>query len=431
MSGEGMNGSELMEKIAPCVRGRSVNDLKIYLHVPFCTSKCHFCDWVAGIPTSELVKRGPRLQDYADALCEQISWYGPRLMELGYKPRFVYWGGGTPTRLTPEQFGQIGECLKRSFDLTELVEYTVEASPETVTAEQLGVLREVGLNRVSIGVQSLAERVLRRMGRAHGVEQALQAMEMVRKSGIEHFNIDLIVDFPEQTFEEQVDSVTRAIELQVPHLTVYPFREVQDGLVAVRQVRAGHRDDANLQAQARARVHQGVAELLHSAGYREPLRGFFAREPRFEVRSEELTFGMRGDFIGFGTGAYSRVGRHALQCGPGPNQIDIEGFIRDPLRFDTVRPLAALPPEWFVYGGFLVQALLTRTGIDFDLWESHVGLDLRALRERPLFADHFRMLEQRYGIRCVQTDERIQVEGGLGLGKVAGVEEVMWGYLPE
>src|SRR6266516_6018496 len=102
----------------------------VYLHAPFCSSKCHFCDWVVGYDKTDLIDAGDLRQRYVQAICTQLRSYGPRLSELGYAVTNIYWGGGTPTRLTPEQLTQVRGALGEVFDLSSVSEHTAECSPE-------------------------------------------------------------------------------------------------------------------------------------------------------------------------------------------------------------------------------------------------------------------------------------------------------------
>ena len=191
----------VMRMIAPGARSRKTKSLLLYLHVPFCSSKCHFCDWVVGYDTNDLVNTGDLRSRYVDALCTQIRSYGPRLRALGYTATHIYWGGGTPTRLAPEQLARIHGALAEAFDLSTVTEHTAECSPETVTRAHLDALMERGLNRASVGVQSFADPILRRMGRAHDAGQAERAIALFKDAGLKNFNIDLIAGMMGETTE--------------------------------------------------------------------------------------------------------------------------------------------------------------------------------------------------------------------------------------
>ena len=158
-------------------------------------------------------------------MVQQVRTYAPKLAELRYRVTNIYWGGGTPTRLEASQIARIHDAVADSMDLSQLTEYTAEGSPETVTAAHLDMWMKRGLNRLSIGVQSFDNQVLRRMGRAHDAGKAEQALALFRAAGLANYNIDLIAGFPDQSRGSLLDSLRRAIDLGVPHVSLYMFRE--------------------------------------------------------------------------------------------------------------------------------------------------------------------------------------------------------------
>src|SRR5450432_1228702 len=301
-----LSESAVVELITPGARARKNKTLLLYIHVPFCSSKCHFCDWVVGIDTKDLIDTGDLRASYVDALCKQIEFYGPVLSSLGYEVTNVYWGGGTPTRLTPEQITRVNQTLARAVDLSHVVEYTAECSPETVTAEHLDAFTRGGLNRISAGAQSFDPHILRRMGRAHSADQISEAMRLFRNAGIKNFNLDLITGFPEQSAVSSIDSIQRTIDEEVPHLSLYMFREFADDLVSVQQLKRGHREQRS--RAERAADYYAAKQTLEAAGYDEYVVGYFARRPEFQFDAEDYYFAMRGDSFGFGAGANSMIG---------------------------------------------------------------------------------------------------------------------------
>jgi oxygen-independent coproporphyrinogen-3 oxidase len=374
-------GERALELIAPAVRARRSKRLLVYVHVPFCSSKCHFCDWVAGYDTGDLTNTSDLRQAYVDALCAQIRFYGPRLMALGYSPSNVYWGGGTPTRLSDEQLATVARTLSESFDLSKVAEYTLEGSPETLTAEKLGILREAGLNRISIGVQSFDDTILRRMGRAHSADVADRAVGLIKAAGIENFNIDLITNFPDQSREIVAETVQHTAALGVPHVSLYPFRHVES-LVSVKQARRGvRRVMAN---DERIDAYMNGKRLLEEAGFEEYVANYFTRGDRFRFDSEWYYFGLVGDYVGFGAGAISQLGRHSFKRSTDIRKIgaiDVRGYIANPTLFEMGAPARDVPVE--AYRATLGQALATREGVVFGRWEDQFGFGFDQIRQHP------------------------------------------------
>src|SRR5205085_7228182 len=218
------SSEQVLARVSSAVASKANKDLLVYLHIPFCSSKCHFCDWVKDIPVQQL-RSGPSVRrGYIEALTKQIRYYGPKLMEMGYEAKFVYWGGGTPTRLEGDEISEVVAALKDSFELSAVEEHTMETSPETLTPEKLKAMREVGIERVSIGIQSFHDTELRRSGRAHMAAGAEAAVRMVKAAGYENVNLDLIAAFPDQSLEMWKASLAKTIELDPSHITVYLYR---------------------------------------------------------------------------------------------------------------------------------------------------------------------------------------------------------------
>ncbi len=394
----------VVKLITPGARARRNKTLLLYIHVPFCSSKCHFCDWVVGIDTADLIDTGNLRASYVDALCKQIEYYGPVISSLGYTATNLYWGGGTPTRLTPEQITRVHQTLARVVDLSHVAEHTAECSPETVTADHLEAFTRAGLNRISAGAQSFDPQILRRMGRAHSADQIGEAMRLFRSAGIKNFNLDLITGFPEQSADSSIDSIQRAIDDGVPHLSLYMFREFAEELVSVQQVKRGHREQRS--REERAAGYYAAKQRLEAAGYEEYVVGYFAKAPEFRFDGEDYYFAIRGDSFGFGAGGNSLIGRCFLKTGNPSRYGDanVRAFIADPLAMFAV-PTAVMPPPFYTVGTF--KAFATRDGIRFDRFEDQFGIDFRALRDRmPKLREWFSERE-REGAVFVETADRI------------------------
>ena len=394
----------VVKLITPGARARQNKSLLLYIHVPFCSSKCHFCDWVVGIDTADLIDTGDLRASYVDALCKQIEYYGPVISSLGYEATNLYWGGGTPTRLTPEQITRVHQTLARVVDLSHVAEHTAECSPETVTADHLEAFTRAGLNRISAGAQSFDPQILRRMGRAHSADQISEAMRLFRNAGIKNFNLDLITGFPEQSAASSIESIQRAIDEGVPHLSLYMFREFAEELVSVQQLKRGHREQRS--REDRAADYYAAKRALEAAGYEEYVVGYFAKRPEFRFDGEDYYFALRGDSFGFGAGGNSMIGRGFLKSGSPSRYGDanVRAFIADPLAMYAM-PIALMPPAFYTVGTF--KAFATRDGLRFDRFEDQFGMDFRVLRDRmPKLREWFSERE-REGAVFIETADRI------------------------
>ena len=188
----------------------------VYVHTPFCLQKCLYCDFPSYAGFSEEVR-----QQYVEALCREIEIRSRRRDLPAAQGATVYFGGGTPTTLTVEQIGRIVICLKENGWWNEPAEATVEANPGTVDSEKLKMLREIGFDRISLGVQSLQDTELRALGRIHTAEQALRAVEEAKQAGFQRINADLMSGIPGQTAESFRDTLDRILQKGLLHLSVY------------------------------------------------------------------------------------------------------------------------------------------------------------------------------------------------------------------
>ena len=368
------SAAEALSRVARELEGTDNKDLLIYIHIPFCNSKCTFCDWVTAIPVAEL-RSGPSTRnEYAQALCQQIRFCGPRLMEMGYTPKLVYWGGGTPSKLEAEETAQVVAALQDSFDLSHVEEHTVEISPESITPLKLETMRSLGVNRISMGVQSFDDVELRKGARSHSAAQAEAAARSIKEAGFGNFNLDLIVAFPDQTLDVVERSVRKAIELEPTHLSIYIYRPDPDTVMA-QQIGRGYRKPVGIE-QLLASEELSKA-LIEKAGYFEYMLGYYAKGPPHRFKGEEYYFSFQGDYMGFGSGAGSIVGHHSLLNAPG----NLHEFMARPLEFDECQKFS--PRQTF--GEALRQALLTNTGINFQNFKRLFGFDFAEIRNQRSF----------------------------------------------
>ncbi|MER7505596.1 coproporphyrinogen-III oxidase family protein [Nonomuraea pusilla] len=352
--------------------------LLIYVNVPFCNSKCHFCDWVTEVPLADLrltPDSSPRRR-YVAALVEQIETHAPTLGGLGYRPEVMYWGGGTASILTIEEIEAVAGALAARFDLGGLVEATIEGSPESMDPGKLKLFRAAGFNRISIGVQAFDDARLRRIGRVHTAEQAERAVRMAADAGFDNINIDLIVGFPGQGADEVSRTIRHAVTLPVNHFSVYPYRPT-GGTVMRRQVGRGM---GRIDVAEQLRSYDHARDLLARHGFEEYATAYFGA-PRCE--SDEVYYKLTMDWIGFGSGANSLIGTRFLLNDRG----GLHRFSTAPHRFDSDTPASA--PHLTRH--FLAQALTTVDGMDARTFQLRTGRSLRAACEEPAVR---RMLEQ-------------------------------------
>ena len=201
----------------------------LYVHVPFCAHKCEYCAFFSQIPNGELVNR------YVDALIREME-----LVAHDLKPRTVFFGGGTPSLLTLAQWEKLLKAMER-LNLLGAEEWTVECNPATVSHDKAKLLRSYGVNRISMGVQSLDETLLEKLGRIHTRDMVFRSYDTLRKAGFDNVNLDLMFAIPRQTMEIWRETLREIAELQSEHLSSYEVIYEEDTPL-FHQLQAGEFD---------------------------------------------------------------------------------------------------------------------------------------------------------------------------------------------
>ena len=264
----------------------------VYVHIPFCTHRCHYCDFNTYEGQDDL--HGT----YVDALVADIErWSGERRPATS-----VFFGGGTPTLLAPEQLRRILRAVEATCGIAPGAEVTVEANPETVDERIFGGLLAAGFNRVSIGVQSLVPKVLVGLGRTHSPERAVDALAAARRAGFSDVSADLIYGSPWESDEDWVTSLTGVIEAAPDHVSAYALT-IEDATPLATLVATGRVPDVDPDLQA-AR-HAVADDLLGAAGYERYEVSNWARPGC--ASAHNVLYWCAGDYLGFGAGAHGHV----------------------------------------------------------------------------------------------------------------------------
>jgi oxygen-independent coproporphyrinogen-3 oxidase len=267
----------------------------LYVHVPFCDGKCAYCAFYSVPFDRSLADRYLCALDHE--LARRVSKFG-RL-----RPRTIYFGGGTPTLLSADQTDRLCRVVRSRVSTNELKEWTVEANPGTVTAEELRVLAAHGVNRISIGAQSFDADALARLGRRHSVPDIREAVRRAAGAGFGNIGLDLIAAVPGVDMAGWKDTLRRAVALQPAHVSVYSLT-VEEGTKLIRQARAGC--FRALGEAAELAFLLTAEQALSRAGYRRYEISNYAR-PGFECR-HNLACWRGEEYLGLGAAAASHVG---------------------------------------------------------------------------------------------------------------------------
>lgn len=269
------------------------NKAGIYIHIPFCVKKCSYCAFLSG-------PAGPEVrQEYVNHLIEEIRLRSREVPEADT----IYFGGGTPSLLTPEQIGEILEEVRKAFRITEGAEVTLEANPGTLTAESLEGYRKTGINRLSMGVQSMDDRRLRYLGRIHTAEEVRRDVKMAREAGFHNINLDLIFAIPGTDVSDAMEDLEAIAALEPEHISFYSL-QLEEGTAFFRDFEAGKLREVPDETD-REMYHRGV-RALREKGYRHYEISNFAR-PGCESRHNSKYWNM-AEYMGLGLGASSYTG---------------------------------------------------------------------------------------------------------------------------
>jgi oxygen-independent coproporphyrinogen-3 oxidase len=279
--------------------------LGIYISVPFCRTKCSYCNFASDVFSRAVFER------YVDRVCADVENAHQIAAEMGGKMEravdSIYLGGGTPTVLEAAQLERIFDAVQRQFDVTPSAEVTVECAPGTLSGTMLESLLRCGVNRVSLGVQSFVDQEAAAVGRLHKRVTVLEDIERLRAAGIANTNVDLIAGLPHQTAESWEISLAEAIATGAPHVSVYMLEVDEESRLGRELLAGGTRYHAHFvpDEEVVADFYLAACERLQSAGIAQYEISNFAREG-FESR-HNLKYWMRLPYFGFGVDAHSML----------------------------------------------------------------------------------------------------------------------------
>lgn len=268
----------------------------LYIHIPFCTNKCYYCDFTS------YVLNGQPVDEYLAALELEME----RTVQI-WKPeiiRTVFVGGGTPTTLTPSQMERFLASVAKWFPLASDVEFSMEANPGTTDRDKLTAMFQGGVNRLSFGVQSFDNALLKRIGRIHEVDDVYRSLENARAVGFTNMSIDLMFGLPGQTIELLEDSVTKALELDLPHYSLYSLKIEENTLFH----KLYEKNELVLPTEDEEyKMYLHLMDRIKSHGYKHYEISNFAK-PGFESKHNSI-YWKNEPYYGLGTGAHGYVNR--------------------------------------------------------------------------------------------------------------------------
>lgn len=326
----------------------------VYVHIPFCASRCSYCDFFSTLRLDEVG------HDYVEALIAEARL---RKAELNGKPvKTLYMGGGTPSQLPLPLLARLIDGLKATLDLNAVEEFTLEANPDDVTPEWCAAVRALGVNRVSMGVQSFQDAVLRLVGRRHTARQAIDAVASLRHAGIDNISIDLIYGLPGQTLETWAESVRQAVDLRPQHISAYGLT-YEPGTRLWQQRECGEVVEAS--EDQYLDMYRILVGMLQMAGYEHYEISNFAL-PGYRSRHNS-SYWNETPYLGLGAAAHSYDGTMRRS-----NPADLCGYIR---RITSGQPACQVEDLawWERYDERVMLGLRTADGVDAHRLRSDFG----------------------------------------------------------
>src|SRR5438270_1293865 len=336
----------------------------IYISVPFCKSKCTYCNFASGVFSAGQMGR------YVERVVEDmqaIRGYAAKLgAEIPESVDSIYLGGGTPSLLPPEELKKLFFAIRQEFKVLPKAEVTVECAPGTLTDQIIHTLVTRGVNRVSLGVQSFVDQEAASVARLHTREKTLNDIERLRKAGISNINVDLIAGLPHQTSESWQYSLEQAIATGVPHVSVYMLEVDEDSRLGRELIAGGTKYHAHFvpDDDLTADFYDTACERLNAAGIEQYEISNFARDG-FEAK-HNLKYWTRQPYLGFGVDAHSMLPSRSGQA-ESVRLATTDDYDRFFISADF--KASAVSPEQALEESFFLGLRLNR------------GVDLRRLRE--------------------------------------------------
>ena len=357
--------------------------LELYVHIPFCVRKCQYCDFLSG-PSDEETK-----DRYIEALLKEI-----RAAEHteDYEIVSVFIGGGTPSALKAEAIASIMRTLQEKFFFCEDAEVTIEANPGTVDPEKLTIYRNVGINRLSLGLQSTDAEELKLLGRIHSYEEFLKSYEWAREAGFSNINIDLMFAIPGQTGEAWRQHLYQVAELNPEHISAYSLI-IEEGTPFAEQNLDLPDEDTEYQ------MYEDTAEILERYGYRQYEISNYAKQGY--MCRHNAGYWQRLEYLGFGLGASSLYGGMRFS-----NTHQMQEYLKESRNPDQIRKDVTVLSRNEQIEEFMFLGLRLTEGISEKKFEENFNVRLM-----DIYGDILQKYEETGFMEHIETKWRLTRKG--------------------
>lgn len=336
----------------------------IYVHIPFCIRKCNYCDFLSFNASTQVI------QEYIDALCLEIkAWKGKEKDPISS----VFIGGGTPSILTENQIEQVFEALHDSFNISKQIEQTIESNPGTITQAKALRWKKCGINRVSMGVQSLDDTMLKRLGRIHNSAQVFESWKILNEAEFQNLSFDLMMGLPDQTLENWEDTLRKTLELRPKHLSCYSLIIEEGTPFSIEE------SNLNLPNEEMERVmYYRTQEILSQVGMKQYEISNFAF-PGFESK-HNLGYWHRTPYIGLGLGA-SSLSKEEIRY---HNTTNMNYYLKHCMEPELICEEVSKLSRSDQMEEFMFLGLRCTKGIEIDQFEKLFGISLWSIYEEAL-----------------------------------------------
>ncbi len=274
--------------------GGKMKSFSLYIHIPFCEKKCHYCDFIS------FPRKDENIQIYIDNLIKEISLYKLRMSDFYLETIFI--GGGTPSCIDADYIANVLNEVYTCFNIKKLNEITIEANPGTLDNEKIKIYKEIGINRVSLGLQTLDNRLLQSIGRIHSAEDFYKSFKLLRSNGFNNINVDLMFGLPGQSMEDLINTINKVVSMNVEHISLYSLI-IEEGTSIYRWYKKGilQLPDEDVE---RLMYHKAI-DIFDSNGYEQYEISNFSK-PGYNCM-HNITYWRVKPYLGIGLNSHSNL----------------------------------------------------------------------------------------------------------------------------
>ena len=377
-----------------------MKELGIYIHIPFCKQKCYYCDFVSYANKEE------KIQEYIECLQKEIEMESEKYKNEEYEITTIYIGGGTPSFIDASYIERIINTIKQNYKLYENPEITIEVNPGTINEEKIRKYKDIEINRISIGLQTTKDNLLKQIGRIHTYEEFLNCYKIVKKIGIDNINVDLMLGLPNQTLEDLKEGLIEVINLKPNHISLYSLI-LEENTILEKMVR---QNMAKLPEEDLEReMYWTTKNILEKNGYIHYEISNFSKEG-YESK-HNLNCWNQKEYLGFGAAAHSYMKKTRYS-----NTENIEKYINQEMQSKQLHMVHEVQKEEEQKKEYMLLGLRKIDGVQISSFKNKFGCN-------PImeFKNELNKLTQE-GLIEIDLDQIKLTEKGIDLANIVWEE---------